>query len=180
MTDKNDAFPTIIPNPDGTPAFAVLPWETYETLRDAATEAAEEAADLHALAEIAADPLEGDLPGELVKRFLAGENPVRLWRTHRGMTATALAAAAGISQSYLSQIETGEREGTMAVMSRIAGVLTILLDDLAPPPVEEPGEKPDEAGWEHQHLDKVTKVRDGATRKFRRTAAPRKQRKRRA
>ncbi len=48
--------------------------------------------------------------------ILDGENPVKVWREYREMTQQALAQAAGISASYLSQIETGKREGTTAVL----------------------------------------------------------------
>ncbi len=41
----------------------------------------------------------------LVKRMIAGESRVRLWREHRGMTARALAEEAGVNAAYLSQIE---------------------------------------------------------------------------
>jgi transcriptional regulator with XRE-family HTH domain len=42
-----------------------------------------------------------------------------------------LAAAAGISQGYLSQLERDEREPTLSIAARLAGVLGISLDDLA-------------------------------------------------
>lgn len=43
----------------------------------------------------------------------------------------ALAAAAGISAAYLSQIEGGRREGTLSTMAAIARALGVRLDDLA-------------------------------------------------
>ena len=49
----------------------------------------------------------------MVDRILNGENLVRVWREHRGLTVSALAQMAGIAQPYLSQIETGKREGTL-------------------------------------------------------------------
>jgi len=42
-----------------------------------------------------------------------------------------VAAAAGISQGYLSQLETDEREPTLSVAARLAQALGISLDELA-------------------------------------------------
>jgi transcriptional regulator with XRE-family HTH domain len=63
---------------------------------------------------------------------------VRVWREHRGLTVEKLAKAAGISQPYLSQIETGRRDGTFKVMAALARALKIDLDDLAPSAGEKP------------------------------------------
>jgi DNA-binding XRE family transcriptional regulator len=70
------------------------------------------------------------LPAEMVKRILDGENPVRVWREHRGMTTTELAEKAGVSQSYISQIESEKREGTVKTMKKIAEALGVDIDDL--------------------------------------------------
>lgn len=73
------------------------------------------------------------VPAVIVDRLLGGENPVRVWREHRGLTLDALAQAAGTAKGYLSQIETGKRKGTIAVLRKLATVLAVDLDDLAPP-----------------------------------------------
>lgn len=49
------------------------------------------------------------VPAVVVNAILDGENPVRVWRQHREMSQSQLAEAAGISQAYLAQIETGKR-----------------------------------------------------------------------
>jgi transcriptional regulator with XRE-family HTH domain len=46
------------------------------------------------------------------------------------MKAGALAEAAGIAQAYLSQIETGKREGTVDTYRKLAEALRISMDDL--------------------------------------------------
>ena len=46
------------------------------------------------------------------------------------MTATDLAAAAGISNSQLSAIENGESKGSVAALQRMAEVLQVTVDDL--------------------------------------------------
>src|ERR1700730_14399488 len=71
------------------------------------------------------------LPIELVRRLSAGEHPVRVWRTHRGLGRDALAAAAGIAPSYLSEIETRRKPGSFSALAKIAAALCISLDDLA-------------------------------------------------
>ena len=67
---------------------------------------------------------------EFAARLIAGESPLRVWREARGLTGKALAAATGLSAPYLSQIETGERDGSLAAMKKIADALRISLDDL--------------------------------------------------
>ena len=70
------------------------------------------------------------LPGEMVHRLVAGENPVRIWREYRGLSQRALAARAGLNFAYLSQIETGVRKGTVATKRKLAETLGVDLDDL--------------------------------------------------
>lgn len=70
------------------------------------------------------------LPAEMVNRILDGENPVRVWREHRGLSTKALAEVAGLAPAYISQIETGKREGTIKTMRKIAVALNITMDDL--------------------------------------------------
>lgn len=69
-------------------------------------------------------------PAEVVDRLLAGQNPIRVYRDHRGMTQGALAAAAGIHPVYLSQIETGKRTGSAKTLAAIAEALGVTVDDL--------------------------------------------------
>ncbi len=70
------------------------------------------------------------IPAEIVDRLLSGENRLRVWREHRGLTIRALAEKAGLAQPYLSQIETGRREGTVETYRKLAGALSLSLDDL--------------------------------------------------
>ena len=70
------------------------------------------------------------VPIELVDRLLAGENPVKVWREHRGLSQRALAAQAGLNFTYLSQIETGARKGPVETMKKLAQALDLDLDDL--------------------------------------------------
>lgn len=118
----------VIIEKDGKPEYAVLPWNDYVRL----TAAAENAVDAAALEAFDTDDDGERVPDEMVTRLLGGDNPVRVWREHRGMKGKELAAAAGIQPSYLSQIETGDREGSLGVLRRIAAALGCTLDDLYP------------------------------------------------
>ncbi|HEV2334305.1 MAG TPA: helix-turn-helix transcriptional regulator [Stellaceae bacterium] len=71
------------------------------------------------------------LPIELVERLSAGEHPIRVWRAHRGLTREALAAVSGVSPSYLSEIETRRKPGSLAAMVKLAAALRVPLDDIA-------------------------------------------------
>jgi DNA-binding XRE family transcriptional regulator len=76
--------------------------------------------------------IEAGVPHEVVKRELEGTPPVRAWREYRGHNQARLAALAGISRSYLAQIEAGERAGTVEVIARLARNLGCLIEDLVP------------------------------------------------
>lgn len=65
------------------------------------------------------------LPANLVKRLLAGESPIRVWREHRGMSGRALAAAAGVNAVYLGEIERGQKPGSAAAIIAVARVLGV-------------------------------------------------------
>ncbi|MGI9128253.1 MAG: helix-turn-helix domain-containing protein [Roseomonas sp.] len=67
------------------------------------------------------------LSGALVDRLLAGENAIRIWREHRGMTLTALAKKVGISRSYLSRIENGHKPGGADIRRALGKALRVPL-----------------------------------------------------
>ena len=70
------------------------------------------------------------VPIAVVDRLLAGENPIRVWREHRGLSLIRLANAAGLGKGYLSQLERGARQGPVATIQRLAAALRVDLDDL--------------------------------------------------
>lgn len=75
---------------------------------------------------------EDGLPAALVRRMLAGEHPVRIWREFRGLSMQDLAGKAEVAQSYISEIETGKKPGSIATMKAIATALGVTVDDLIP------------------------------------------------
>jgi transcriptional regulator with XRE-family HTH domain len=62
--------------------------------------------------------------------MLDGENKIRVWREYRGLTVKALAEAAGVTPAYLSQIETGAREGTIETLKKLSAALRVTIDDI--------------------------------------------------
>ena len=117
-----------IVTPNGE-TLVVLPLSDYEALVDAADIAAAD----RVLAEIAAGRDEF-IPESMVDRLLGGESAIRLWREYRGLTAGAVAAQAGVSAGYLSELEAGKKRGSVAALGRIAAVLGLAIDDLVRPP----------------------------------------------
>ncbi len=71
---------------------------------------------------------EEGFPGELIHALSDGANPVRTFREYRSLTATELAKRAGISGAYLSQIESGVREGTGSTLKKLAMALGVDVD----------------------------------------------------
>jgi DNA-binding XRE family transcriptional regulator len=105
---------------DGKP-FVLVPEKEFEDMMDIITAKA-------IMARVAAG--EETWPAELVYELFETESRIRTFRTYRKMTVSELAGAAGISQPYLSEIETGKKTGSVDVLKRIASVLGVDLDDL--------------------------------------------------
>jgi DNA-binding XRE family transcriptional regulator len=82
------------------------------------------------LANSETDALADYLSQRSVERLIAGESPVRIWREHRGLSARALAEAAEVTPSYVSEIETGRKPGSLDAMAKIARALGIPLENL--------------------------------------------------
>lgn len=115
----------IIETPHGE-RLVVLPEADYLAL----VEAADDAALVDRFERRLAAGEEELIPADYVHRMLDGENRVAVWRDHRGISAKELAEKAGITQAYLSQIETGKRDGTVGTMKKIAAALGVGVDDI--------------------------------------------------
>lgn len=102
---------------------------------EALLEALEEAHDRARLRQVEADLAAGrteEIPLDMAEALLEGANPVRTWRKYRGLTAGDLAAQVGISKAYLSEIESGKKPGSVAVLAQLAKALRLDMDDLMP------------------------------------------------
>ena len=119
--------PQIIRDNRGKPAFAVIPWQEYQHLKaeNAVNPPTDE--ELYDEAKSSSDEA---FPIEVADRLLAGENPIKVYRSLRGMTQNQLAAAVNINAVYLSQIETGKRTGSIKTLAAIATALNVAIDDL--------------------------------------------------
>jgi DNA-binding XRE family transcriptional regulator len=113
---------------NGRPEWAVIPYEEYQRLL-AEAEMLQDIRDYDE-AKLAIANGEELIPSKVTYALLDGENPLRVWREYRGLTQQRVAKAAGISKPYLSQLESGRRRGTTAVLQAIAKVLNVSLDDL--------------------------------------------------
>lgn len=105
--------------------MVVLPLGEYERLSDAA--------DIAMANQVRADIQSGSdelVPREIADRLLEGENSIKVWRQYRGTSARDIASKAGISAAYLSELETGKKQGSLATLKKIAAALDLDLDDI--------------------------------------------------
>ena len=112
---------------NGRPEFYVVPADLWERVRAVVEDAGDVAAYDRA---VAADDGSGSIPAAVAYAIADGMHPVRAWREHLGLRQEALAAAAGISTPFLSQIEHGRRAGSAATLKKLARALKVPLDAL--------------------------------------------------
>ena len=97
---------------NGEPEYAVLSWESYQALLIAA-----------GLNQPSA-PVE-PIPAPATDQVLPGLDQLRTLREAKGLALEALARTVGISPSYLSMIETGERKPDSAISRSLGWELGI-------------------------------------------------------
>ena len=110
--------------------MAMLPIADYERLLDLVEDKADALASMHA--EERRRNGEEYLPAEMVDRLMAGEGALKIWRKHRGMTLQTLSKAVGVGQSFLSEIENGNRRGAPSLWRKLAEALNVSADDILP------------------------------------------------
>ena len=86
-------------------ALSYAEWQRIREIVEGADDAA-------AVAAVLSDPNRDRVPATVVARLLDDENPLKVWREHRGLTQAQLAEAAGLPQPTIAMIETGRRKGT--------------------------------------------------------------------
>jgi len=109
----------IIRQPDGIPAFAVIPWGDYLDLVDDR-------------AEPAIKPQHDEwVPNEVVGYMVKDRlSPAAAWRKHLRLTQAEVAARIGISQAAYAQQEKAAkpRKPTREKIARALGIAPALLD----------------------------------------------------
>jgi hypothetical protein len=115
---------------DGKPEYAVIPvaeWRRIEAL-------IEELEDIRAFDAALAKPKRRMIPFEVTSAVLDGASPIRAWREHRRLSLRALADAAAVTFSRLTELESGARKATPADLRKLARALGAQVDDLCDPP----------------------------------------------
>ncbi|SDG23486.1 Helix-turn-helix domain-containing protein [Limimonas halophila] len=72
------------------------------------------------------------IPAEVLRAELDGVHLLTAWRENLGMTARDLAARAGVSATYLSEIETGRKPGSTSAYRALSSALDVPMDYLVP------------------------------------------------
>ncbi len=81
---------------------------------------------LHEYRELTGDQKTSNLPAEVLDRLTAREeSPLKVLRKHRGLTQKELAEQSGISRPYLTEIETGKKDGSIRAMKALADILKV-------------------------------------------------------
>lgn len=109
--------------------MVTIPLDEYKALVAAADDLADLRAYDRAKAAIEAGE-EEMIPAEYVKRILAGERPLRVWRDYRGMTQAGLSDASGVDRVQIANIEAGAKSGSVRTLKKLADALGIAVDDL--------------------------------------------------
>ena len=72
----------------------------------------------------------------MINRLLAGESPVLVWREHRGLTGTELAAGTQLTIAMIRDLETGALPLSIELSNRISPTLGV-----------DPTDAPLQKGW---------------------------------
>lgn len=109
----------------GKPESVVLSKKNYEKL----LRYKEDLEDIRALKDYEISGEEG-FPSEVVERLVDGGNPIKVYREYRKLTQSKLSEMVGVKQSYITQLESRKKKGTVRVLKKIAVALDLDLDDL--------------------------------------------------
>ncbi len=67
-----------------------------------------------------------NIPQDILDRlYTKQESPIKILRKHRGLTQADLARDAGLSRPYLTEIETGRKDGSVSAIKAIAASLGV-------------------------------------------------------
>ncbi|PCJ97486.1 MAG: transcriptional regulator [Zetaproteobacteria bacterium] len=86
---------------------------------------------LHDYREISSTGTDSALPNEVLDELSAQQShPIRIIRKFREMTQADLAEASGISRPYLTEIETGKKDGSIRALKSLAEGLGVTIGDI--------------------------------------------------
>ena len=109
---------------NGKPEWAVIPYNEYIKIQELIDDI-EDKKDIEKYLKAIESGEEQIIPGEVTFAILEGIHPIRAWREYKQIKVRELAKQAGITSSYLSQIETGKRNPTIDTLKSIAEALGI-------------------------------------------------------
>ena len=110
--------------------MVVLSRSEYDALVSASEDMEDILAAERSLARISAGKTEL-VPDSEVDAYLDAPTPLAFWRNRRGLTQSTLARKVGVTQAYLSEIESGKKEARIGVLRGLAAALKVTMDDLA-------------------------------------------------
>lgn len=81
---------------------------------------------LHDYRTLTGENKESELPADILDKIAAREqHPVKILREYREMTQAELAKKSGLSRPYLTEIETGKKDGSLRAMKTLAQALGV-------------------------------------------------------
>lgn len=103
----------VIRAPDGTPLFAVVPWDEYEELFEGRPDE------------------EVFIPHEVVElNLLHDKSLIRAFREHLGLTQAEVAGRMGISRAAFAQMEARDAKPRPSTLRRIAAAMGVEWEQL--------------------------------------------------
>ncbi len=87
---------------------------------------------LHDYRELSSTDSVNNLPDDVLDHISARQDhPIKIIRKYREMTQAELAEISGISRPYLTEIETGKKDGSIRALKSIAEALGVSVGNLA-------------------------------------------------
>ncbi len=73
---------------------------------------------------------EESFPSDIVKRLVAGESPLAVFREYRGISQAELARQSGVNRIQIIDIEKGRSTGSVETLKKLADALEVEIGDL--------------------------------------------------
>jgi ribosome-binding protein aMBF1 (putative translation factor) len=70
------------------------------------------------------------IPSDTVEKLVSGQTLIKVWCQYRGLSEAQLAKEIGVSEAYVAQLGTGQRQGKPIVLKHMADALDVIVDDL--------------------------------------------------